>query len=237
MTSYAYQQRATSQRRYDYSDADEDYRTGFRPRGNSAYSDRGRVFGDRPWMRDGLVPTAAPRYVPSYSSNGAAAADPRMAYNQARQQGDNYSRSRSRFRSPSRGRNYDYQHSERDSESSRSSRHRERSESRNRFERAEEQAREALEKTFDTRGKGVGAGLVGALLGAAIGRRVGDRHDNHALAGAIIGGLGVNALENQIHRSREKRREEEEWEAARSTHGGWRRGRSLVREGSRGRSV
>ncbi|KAG8626245.1 hypothetical protein KVT40_005190 [Elsinoe batatas] len=211
--SYVYEQRTSSQPpphrgRYYYSDA-EDEKTRAAAAANNQYSDRGRVFARRSWappqVNGNLAPP--PRYSnpDPYATAAAAGAGAALAPYYRDQQVDRYrrdqrySRSRSRYRSKSRGRDRSYSSS------------RSRSSSRSHFDRVKDGTRDALDKTFDTRAKGVGAGIVGALVGGAIGRRMGDKRDNHALAGAIIGGLGLNALENQVHRRRESKREDREW--------------------------
>ncbi|PNS16834.1 hypothetical protein CAC42_4798 [Sphaceloma murrayae] len=205
--SYVYEKQRTSSQpppgsRYYYSDADEDRRG--RPIANyNQYSDRGRVFADKPWappqVNGNLAPparysyntdTPAP-YAPGAAAGAGVALAPYRSSRRDLQRYDRFDRSRSRYRSKSRarGRSRSY--------SSSRSRSRSRSSGRSYFEKAKDGTKDVLDKTFDTRAKGLGYGVVGALVGGAIGRRVGDKRDNHALAGAIIGGLGLNALENQ----------------------------------------
>lgn len=75
-----------------------------------------------------------------------------------------------------------------------------------------------LENAFDTSGRGLGVGIAGAVIGGLAGREFGNKNrQRDVILGALVGGLGANAAENQYHRwkdgkEREVKRDEGRWE-------------------------
>ncbi|KAL2353392.1 hypothetical protein BJ546DRAFT_1062787 [Cryomyces antarcticus] len=88
--------------------------------------------------------------------------------------------------------------------------------------------RAILHEQFDLKSdKGIGAGVAGALAGAFAGHELGDG-DNLliSLAGAVIGGLGANALEKKYKDSKEKDGDKKVRQGGRHEEKGRREGRS-----------
>ncbi|KAI7090714.1 hypothetical protein KC356_g1345 [Hortaea werneckii] len=197
-------------RYYDDEDSDYDEREGRRHRGRGGgygYDDRNVEERDTPYGRE-IVETERyrgpprpydPRRLDSYQTrdyNAPYAAGAVAPYRRSHNDLTEVSR-----RPKSRGRSDRY---ERDRSRSRSS-------SRS---RSKEGWREKLDETFDTRWQGVGVGVAGAVVGGLAAREFGgERHRNRdALIGAVVGGLGANAAEQQWREWQERRRDRKERE-------------------------
>ncbi|OTA22281.1 hypothetical protein BTJ68_14230 [Hortaea werneckii EXF-2000] len=194
-------------RYYDDEDSDYDEREGRRHRGRGGYGydDRNVEERDTPYGRE-IVETERyrgpprpydPRRLDSYQTrdyNAPYAAGAVAPYRRSHNDLTEVSR-----RPKSRGRSDRY---ERDRSRSRSS-------SRS---RSKEGWREKLDETFDTRWQGVGVGVAGAVVGGLAAREFGgERHRNRdALIGAVVGGLGANAAEQQWREWQERRRDRKE---------------------------
>ncbi|GAB7337324.1 hypothetical protein MBLNU457_g2681t1 [Dothideomycetes sp. NU457] len=179
--------------RYDDSESDEedyyprDRRTGPPPRYNDGDNYRRRG-------RDDLPPPSNPRDAAPYAAAGAAGTGNAVAPYARSNRNTSLSRSRSRRRR--RDRSYSR------------SRSRPRSSYNHSSDGIEATIKEQLEKNFDTSTQGLGAGLAGAAIGGWLGSRYSDQHrrdphkERNIAAGAVVGGLAVNFLENQFQEYR-----------------------------------
>lgn len=71
---------------------------------------------------------------------------------------------------------------------------------------------DAVRDKFSSSDHGYAASAIGAIAGAFIAGEVikGPRSPLATVAGAVVGGLGANALDNQYERKREQGKEEKE---------------------------
>ncbi|KAI9707948.1 MAG: hypothetical protein M1820_004367 [Bogoriella megaspora] len=139
-------------------------------------------------------------YDPAYAAaaGGYAAQqqppNPRKSYDDYR-----YTDRYSYDESPPRSSGRDYDRGRRDRKSTKDSA---RSKSR---KRSPSKLRRTLDENFDTTEKGAAAGIAGALVGGLAGKKYGDDSLLATLAGAVVGGIGANALEYQWKKHKDEK--------------------------------